>query len=174
MGVIAACVSAAIATGTVPAAAAEISCDRLDLRLDIQVTEEPECWRSYGGDGNFRIEIQTLEQISGDRIIVVEKQLALRRGSFYRPSLEDVVELLYWTDVVADTWGTGITHPVYTARQLTLEFEDGDTMPCFGFVHSSMGPYGGAKRILYGLACNLNGLAFSESEAAGIMTGIEE
>lgn len=157
-----------------PAASVEIECSEIDLSLDIQATEEPTCWRSYGGDGNFRIEIQAIEQMSGDRIIVVETQRAMRRGSFTRPSMEEVVEFLYWTDVVDADWGTGIANPDYTARQLTLTLDDGDTLPCFGFADSSMGPYGGAKRILYGLVCNLNGLAFSEGEAAEILAGIHE
>ena len=157
-----------------PAVANEIECDDIDLSLDIQATEEPTCWRSYGGDGNFRIEIQAIEQMSGDRIIVVEVQRAMRRGAFARPSMEEVVEILFWTDVADANWGTGISNPDYTARQLELTFDDGDTLPCFGFADSSMGPYGGAKRILYGLVCNLNGLAFSEGEAAEILAGIHE
>lgn len=165
----------ALATGWVlPASAAEIECDDIDLSLDIQATEAPTCWRSYGGDGNFRIEFQAIEQMSGDRIIVVEMQRAMRRGSFTRPSMEEVVGFLFWTDVVDADWGTGIPNPDYTARQLTLTFDDGDTLPCFGFADSSMGPYGGAKRILYGLVCNLNGLAFSEGEAAEILAGVHE
>jgi hypothetical protein len=157
-----------------PAAASEIECEDIDLRLDIRATEAPTCWRSFGGDGNFRIEIQSIEQMSGDRLIVVELQRAMRRGSFYRPTLEDAVEILFWTDVVDADWGTGISHPDYMARQLSLTFDDGDTLPCFGFADASMGPYGGAKRIIYGLVCNLNGLAFSEGEAAEILAGIHE
>jgi hypothetical protein len=157
-----------------PTMAAEIECEDIDLSLDIRATEAPQCWRRYGGDGSFRIEIQSIEQMSGDRIIVVEMQRALRRGSFYRPTLEDVVEILFWTDVKDADWGTGIAHPDYMARQLSLTFDDGDTLPCFGFAHASMGPYGGAKRIIYGLVCNLNGLAFSEGEAAEILAGVNE
>lgn len=156
------------------APASEIECEDIDLRLDMRATEEPTCWRSYGGDGNFRIEFQTIEQMSGDRIIVVEMQRVLRRGAFTRPSMEEVVEFLFWTDVVDADWGTGISNPDYMARQLSLTFDDGDTLPCFGFADSSMGPYGGAKRVLYGLVCNLNGLAFSEGEAAEILAGIHE
>ena len=157
-----------------PAVASEIDCEDIDLSLDLRATEAPQCWRSYGGDGNFRIEIQSIEQRSGDRIVVVEMQRAMRRGSFYRPTLEDVVEMLFWTDVRDADWGTGISHPDYMARQLSLTFDDGDTLPCFGFADASMGPYGGAKRIIYGLVCNLNGLAFSESEAAEILAGVHE
>lgn len=160
--------------GASSAVAAEIECEDIDLSLDIRATEAPQCWRRYGGDGNFRIEIQSIEQMSGDRIIVVELQRALRRGSFYRPTLEDVVEMLFWTDVRDADWGTGIAHPDYMARQLSLTFDDGDTLPCFGFADASMGPYGGAKRIIYGLVCNLNGLAFSEGEAAEILAGVNE
>lgn len=165
----------AIESGSVsPVVASEIECEDIDLSLDIRATEEPTCWRSYGGDGNFRIEIQAIEQMSGDRIIVVEMQKAMRRGAFARPSMEEVVEMLFWTDVTDAVWGIGISNPDYTARQLSLTFDDGDTLPCFGFADSSMGPYGGAKRILYGMVCNLNGLAFSEGEAAEILAGIHE
>jgi hypothetical protein len=160
--------------GVSPAAANEIECEDIDLRLDMRATEEPTCWRSYGGDGNFRIEFQAIEQMSGDRVIVVEMQRVMRRGAFTRPAMEEVVEFLFWTDVVDADWGTGISNPDYMARRLSLTFDDGDTLPCFGFADSSMGPYGGAKRILYGLVCNLNGLAFSEGEVAEILAGIQE
>jgi hypothetical protein len=109
MGVIAACVSAAIATGTRPAAAAEISCDRLDLRLDIQVTEEPECWRSYGGDG-------TLDRNSDARADIGRphhrrrKQLALRRARSIARRWRTLSSLL--DDVVADM-GYGTTSGLY-------------------------------------------------------------
>lgn len=158
----------------IPAAASEVSCDEIGLGLDMPSSEDAQCWKGYGGEGSFRTEWESIQLVSGDRLIAVELQRVIRRGSFYRPALEEIVKLLFWNDVVDATWGMGISHPDYTARQVELELDDGDTFPCFGFVHSGLGPYGGSKRVIYGLVCNLNGLAFSEGEAAEIMNRIRE
>ncbi len=171
IGVVAA---VAVAIGAMPTAAQEVPCDEIDLKVEMQANEEPECWKGYGGEGNFRTEWEAIQLVSGDRLLTVELQRVIRRGAFYRPTLEDMVEFLFWDDVVDATWGTGIDHQTYKARQVKLELDDGDTIPCFGFVEIGGGPDNGSKQVIYGLVCNLNGLAFSEGEAADIMTGIGE
>ena len=57
-----------------------------------------------------------------------------------------------------------------------VRFDGGDWRPCFGFMQTARGPYSGGnvKRVLYGLICNLNGLAFSGSEAAEILSRVHD
>jgi hypothetical protein len=160
----------------VSAVAETVPCRSLDLQVGMEPTKEPECAHGVGGQGSFRLEWEAVELVSGDRIAVIELQRATRRGAFFRPVLEEVVEIVFWGDVVDATWQGNIQHEDFQARHVTLGLEDGETMPCFGLLQTRRSVFNSSdvKQAIYGLVCNLNGLKFSDGEAAEILSRIHD
>ncbi len=153
----------------VPAAAQTVSCHSLELRVAINPSQPPECFAGSSDDMDFKGEWEFIRMTADDRFILVAMQRAGLRSYFYRPTLEDAVESLLDEDDDTE-WGGDIEHEVFNVRRFEVDVGT-STLPCVGFVDAS-GQFAGAKSVVYGYFCNINGLAFAESEVADMLSRI--
>ena len=152
-----------------PASAQSVSCHSLELQVAITPTEPAECFAGSSDDVDFKGEWEFIQMTAGDRFILVGMQRAGLRSYFYRPTLKDAVESLLDEDDDVD-WGDDIEHDVFKVRRFEIDIRAG-TLPCVGFVDAS-GQFAGAKSVVYGYICNINGLAFADSEVADMLSRI--